>query len=166
MVHIPYRSVAAGMTDMLSGQVQVTFGTSASTIEYVRAGTLRALAVTTATRSELLPELPTIADFVPGYEASAWFGVAAPKNTPLEIIERINAEINACLADPKFNARLTDIGGVALAGSPDDFARLIGEERSRSGLRWLSFLAPRPSYSVAADSTVHTDCRIAARDQT
>jgi tripartite-type tricarboxylate transporter receptor subunit TctC len=127
MVHIPYRSVAAGMTDMLSGQVQVTFGTSASTIEYVRAGTLRALAVTTATRSELLPELPTIADFVPGYEASAWFGVAAPKNTPLEIIERLNAEINACLADPKFNTRLTDLGGVALAGSPDDFASLIGE---------------------------------------
>ncbi|MFZ1090687.1 MAG: tripartite tricarboxylate transporter substrate binding protein, partial [Xanthobacteraceae bacterium] len=93
IVHVPYRSVAAGMTDMLSGEVQVTFGTSASTIEYVRAGTLRALAVTTATRSQVLPELPTIAEFVPGYEASGWFGVGAPKNTPAEIVEKLNAEI-------------------------------------------------------------------------
>ena len=102
MVHVPYRSVAAGMTDMLSGQVQVTFGTTASTIEYIRAGTLRALAVTTATRSEALPDLPTIAEFVPGYEASAWFGVGAPRNTPAEIVDKLNTEINACLADPKF----------------------------------------------------------------
>jgi len=128
MVHVPYRSVAAGLTDMLGGLVQVTFGTSASTIEYVRAGTLRALAVTTATRSDALPELPAIAEFVPGYEASAWFGVAAPKGTPPEIVERLNAEINACLADPKLNARLADLGGVALAGSPDGFRRLIVEE--------------------------------------
>ena len=128
MVHVPYRSVAAAMTDMLSGQVQVAFGTSASTIEYVRAGTLRALAVTTATRSELLPELPAIAEFLPGYEASAWFGVAAPRNTPVEIVERLNAEINACLAEPRLNARLADLGGVPLPGSPDDFARLINRE--------------------------------------
>jgi tripartite-type tricarboxylate transporter receptor subunit TctC len=128
MVHVPYRSVAAGLTDMLSGQVQVTFGTSASVIEYVRAGTLRALAVTTATRAEVLPELPSIAEFVPGYEASAWFGIAAPKNAPPDIVERLNAEINACLADPKLNARLADLGGVALAGSSDDFRRLIVEE--------------------------------------
>ena len=128
MVHVPYRSVAAAMTDMLSGQVQVAFGTSASTIEYVRAGTLRALAVTTATRSELLPELPAIAEFLPGYEASAWFGVAAPRNTPVEIVERLNAEINACLAEPRLNVRLADLGGVPLPGSPDDFARLINRE--------------------------------------
>ncbi len=128
MVHVPYRSVAAGLTDMLSGQVQVTFGTSASVIEYVRAGTLRALAVTTATSAEVLPELPSIAEFVPGYEASAWFGIAAPKNTPPDIVEMLNAEINACLADPKLNARLADLGGVALAGSSDDFRRLIVEE--------------------------------------
>jgi len=131
MVHVPYRSVAAGLTDMLSGLVQVTFGTSASTIEYVRAGTLRALAVTTAKRSDALPELPTIAEFVPGYEASAWFGVAAPKGTPREIVERLNAEINASLADPKLNARLADLGGVALVGSSDDFRRLIVEEISK-----------------------------------
>jgi tripartite-type tricarboxylate transporter receptor subunit TctC len=128
MVHVPYRSVAAGLTDMLSGLVQVTFGTSASTIEYVRAGTLRALAVTAAKRSDALPELPAIAEFVPGYEASAWFGVAAPKSTPPEIVERLNAEINACFADPKLNARLVDLGGIAFAGSSDDFRRLIVEE--------------------------------------
>ena len=128
MVHVPYRSVAAGLTDMLGGLVQVTFGTSASTIEYVRAGTLRALAVTTATRSDALPELPAIGEFVPGYEASAWFGVAAPKGTPPEIVEKLNAEINACLADPKLGARLADLGGVALEGSPDDFRRLVVEE--------------------------------------
>src|SRR5262249_47731464 len=120
--------VAAAMTDMLSGQVQVTFGTSASTIEYVRAGTLRALAVTTATRSVLLPELPAIAEYLPGYEASAWFGVAAPRNTPADIVERLNTEINVYLADPRPNARLADLGGVVLAGSSDDFATLIREE--------------------------------------
>jgi tripartite-type tricarboxylate transporter receptor subunit TctC len=123
IVHVPYRSVAAGMTDML-----VTFGTSASTIEYVRAGTLRALAVTTATRSQVLPELPTIAEFVPGYEASGWFGVGAPKNTPAEIVEKLNAEINACLENPGLKARFADLGGTVLAGSSSEFAGLIGDE--------------------------------------
>ena len=131
MVHVPYRSVAAGITDMLSGQVQVTFGTTASTIAYIRAGTLRALAVTTATRSEALPDLPTIAEFVPGYEASAWFGVGAPRNTPTEIVNKLNTEINACLADPSLKARLVDLGGITLAGSPADFARLIVEETAK-----------------------------------
>jgi tripartite-type tricarboxylate transporter receptor subunit TctC len=131
MVHVPYRSVAAGITDMLSGQVQVTFGTTASTIAYIRAGTLRALAVTTATRSEALPDLPTIAEFVPGYEASAWFGVGAPRNTPTEIVDKLNTEINACLADPSLKARLADLGGITLAGSPADFARLIVEETAK-----------------------------------
>ena len=131
MVHVPYRSVAAGITDMLSGQVQVTFGTTASTIAYIRAGTLRALAVTTATRSEALPDLPTIAEFVPGYEASAWFGVGAPRNTPAEIVNKLNTEINACLADPGLKARLADLGGITLAGSPADFARLIVEETAK-----------------------------------
>ena len=131
MVHVPYRSVAAGMTDMLSGQVQVTFGTTASTIAYIRAGTLRALAVTTATRSEALPDLPAIAEFVPGYEASAWFGVGAPRNTPAEIVNKLNAEINACLADPGLKARLADLGGITLVGSPADFARLIAEETAK-----------------------------------
>jgi tripartite-type tricarboxylate transporter receptor subunit TctC len=131
MVHVPYRSVAAGMTDMLSGQVQVTFGTSASTLEYIRAGTLRALAVTTATRSPTLPDLPAIAESVPGYEASGWFGVGAPRNTPAEIVDKLNREINACLADPKLQARIADLGGVALTGSPSDFGRLIAEETDK-----------------------------------
>jgi tripartite-type tricarboxylate transporter receptor subunit TctC len=131
MVHVPYRSVAAGMTDMLSGQVQVTFGTTASTIEYVKAGTLRALAVTTAMRSETLPDLPTIAEFVPGYEASAWFGAGAPRDTPVEIVDKLNRDINACLADPKLQARIADLGGIALTGSPADFGKLIVAETEK-----------------------------------
>ena len=131
MVHVPYRSVSAGLTDMISGQVQVTFGTTASTIEYVRAGTLRALAVTSATRSEALPDLPTIAEFVPGYEASAWFGAGAPRNTPPEIIDKLNKDINDCLADPKLKARIADLGGIAITGSPADFGRLIAEETEK-----------------------------------
>jgi len=131
MVHVPYRSVAAGMTDMLSGQVQVTFGTTASTIEYIRAGTLRALAVTTAMRSETLTDLPTMAEFLPGYEASAWFGAGAPRSTPAEIVDKLNREMNACLADPKLQARIADLGGVALTGSPADFGRLIAEETDK-----------------------------------
>jgi tripartite-type tricarboxylate transporter receptor subunit TctC len=131
IVHVPYRSVAAGLTDMLGGQVQVTFGTAASTIEYIRAGTLRALAVTSTERSEALPELPTIADFVPGYEASAWFGMGAPKDTPSEIITTLNREINASLADPKLQARIADLGGVTITGSPADFGKLIVEETEK-----------------------------------
>jgi tripartite-type tricarboxylate transporter receptor subunit TctC len=131
MVHVPYRSVAAGLTDMLSGQVQVTFGTAASTIEYIRAGTLRALAVTTAMRSEALPDLPTIAEVLPGYEATAWFGVGAPRNTPADIIDKLNRDINACLADPKLQARIADLGGIAITGSPADFGRLIVEETEK-----------------------------------
>jgi len=131
MVHVPYRSVAAGMTDMLSGQVQVTFGTTASTLEYIRAGTLRALAVTTAVRAEALPDLPTIAEFVPGYEASAWFGAGAPRNTPADIIDKLNKDINACLADPKLKARIADLGGIAITGSPADFGKLIVEETEK-----------------------------------
>jgi tripartite-type tricarboxylate transporter receptor subunit TctC len=131
MVHVPYRSVAAGLTDMLSGQVQVTFGTTASTLEYIRAGTLRALAVTTAERAEALPELPTIAEFVPGYEASAWFGAGAPANTPPEIVDKLNRDINACLADPRLKARIADLGGVAITGSPADFRQLIAAETEK-----------------------------------
>jgi tripartite-type tricarboxylate transporter receptor subunit TctC len=131
LVHVPYRSVAAGMTDMLAGQVQVTFGTTASTIEYVRAGTLRGLAVTSVARSQALPELPTIAEFLPGYEASAWFGLGAPRNTRAEIIERLNADINDGLADRRLNERLADLGGIALAGSPAEFAALIRDETAK-----------------------------------
>ena len=116
MVHVPYRGAAPALTDLLGGQVQVMFDTMPSSIEYIRAGKLRALAVTTATRSEALPDVPTVGDFVPGYEASAWFGVGAPKNTPAEIVDKLNKEINAGLADPKMKARLADLGGTVLAG--------------------------------------------------
>jgi len=131
IVHIPYRSVAAAATDLLSGQVHVMFGTSASTIEYVRAGQLRALAVTTATRLEVLPDLPTIAEFVPGYEGSAWYGLGAPTGTAADIVEGLNREVNAGLADSKVKARFADLGGIAMPGSPGDFGRLIAEETEK-----------------------------------
>ncbi len=131
IVHVPYRSVAAAVTDLLSGQVHVMFGTSASTIEYVRAGQVRALAVTTATRLDVLPDLPTIAEFVPGYEASAWYGVGAPTGTATDIVQRLNREVNAGLADSKVKARFADLGGIAMPGSPDDFGRLIAQETEK-----------------------------------
>jgi tripartite-type tricarboxylate transporter receptor subunit TctC len=107
------------------------FPTVTPSIQYIRAGKLRPLAVTTANRSEVLPELPTMGDFVPGYEASAWFGVGAPRNTPAEIVDKLNREINAGLADPKMKARLADLGGTVLAGSPADFSKLIAEETEK-----------------------------------
>ena len=133
MVHVPYRGVAPALADLIGGQVQVMFDALASSIEYIRAGRLRALAVTTATRSEALPDLPTVGEFVPGYEASDWYGVGAPKNTPAEIIDKLNKEINAGLADPKMKARLADLGGTALPGSPADFGKLIVEETEKWG---------------------------------
>jgi len=131
IVHIPYRSVAAAVTDLLSGQVHVIFGTSASTIEYVRSGQARALAVTTATRLDVLPDLPTIAEFVPGYEASAWYGVGAPTGTAPDIVQMLNGEVNAGLADTKVKARFADLGGIAMPGSPTDFGKLIAEETEK-----------------------------------
>jgi tripartite-type tricarboxylate transporter receptor subunit TctC len=133
MVHVPYRSAAAVMADLLSGQVQLYFGTTASSLEYVRAGKLRALAVTIERRLDALPDIPAIAEFVPGYEASGWFGVGAPKATPVEIIDKLNKEINAGVADPKMKVQLTDLGGVALRGSPSDFGKLIVEETEKWG---------------------------------
>ena len=133
MVHVPYRGAAPALTDLLGGQVQVMFDTMPSSIEHIRAGKLRALAVTTATRSEALPDIPTVGDFVPGYEASAWYGVGAPKNTPAEIVDKLNKEINAGLADPKMKARLADLGGTVLAGSPADFGKLIADETEKWG---------------------------------
>src|SRR5262245_1128957 len=124
MVHVPYRGGGPALTDLLGGQVQVMFPTTVSSIGYIKADKLRALAVTTATRLEALPDLPTVAEFVPGYEASVWWGVGAPKATPAEIVEKLNKEINAGLADPKFKARLADLGGTVLAGSPADFGKL------------------------------------------
>jgi tripartite-type tricarboxylate transporter receptor subunit TctC len=133
MVHVPYRSAAAVMADLLSGQVQLYFGTTASSLEYVRAGKLRALAVTIERRLDALPDIPAIAEFVPGYEASGWFGVGAPKATPVEIINKLNKEINAGVADPKMKVQLTDLGGIALRGSPSDFGKLIVEETEKWG---------------------------------
>jgi tripartite-type tricarboxylate transporter receptor subunit TctC len=111
--------------------VQVFFGNMPSSIEYIRTGRLRALAVTTAMRSEALPDIPTVGEFVPGYEASGWTGIAAPKNTPIEIIDKLNKEINAGLADPKMNARIADLGGTVLPGSPADFGKRIAEETEK-----------------------------------
>ena len=133
MVHVPYRGAAPALTDLLGGQVQVMFPGMPGSIEYIRAGKLRALAVTTETRSEALPDIPTVGDFVPGYEASQWFGVGAPKNTPTEIIDKLNKEINAGLADPKIKARLADLGGTVLRGSPADFGKLIADETEKWG---------------------------------
>ena len=131
MVHVPYRGGAPAIIDLLGGQVQVLFDPISSSTEYIRAGKLRALAVTTAARSEAFPDIPTVAEFVPGYEASAFFGVGAPKNTPADIIEKLNKEINAGLADPKLKARLADLGGTVIAGSPADFGKLIADETDK-----------------------------------
>ncbi|TMJ90054.1 MAG: tripartite tricarboxylate transporter substrate binding protein [Alphaproteobacteria bacterium] len=133
MVHVPYRSGGPALTDLLAGQVQVMFPATVSSIEYIRAGRLRALAVTTATRSELLPDIPTVAEFVAGYEASNWFGICAPKDTPADIVEKLNKEINASLADPSIKARLADLGGDVLALSPADFGKLIAEDAEKWG---------------------------------
>jgi tripartite-type tricarboxylate transporter receptor subunit TctC len=128
---VPYRGGAAAITDLLGGQVQVYFDNVPSSIEHIRAGRLRALAVTTATRSDILPDIPTLSDFVPGYEASLLFGVGVPKNTPAGIIDKLNKEINAVLADPDKQARLADIGGTVLTGSPADFGKLIAAETEK-----------------------------------
>jgi tripartite-type tricarboxylate transporter receptor subunit TctC len=133
MVHVPYRGQAPAIADVLAGQVQVLFATSPASMEYVKAGKLRALAVTTAVRAEALPDLPTVGDFVPGYEASAWYGIGAPQKTPVEIIERLNKEANAGLADAKLKVRLADLGGTLIPGSPADFGKLIAEETEKWG---------------------------------
>jgi len=133
MVHVPYRGGGPVVTDLLGGQVQVSFASMPSSIQYIRAGKLRALAVTTATRSEVLPDVPTVGEFVPGCEASTWYGVGAPKATPAEIIDKRNKEINAGLADPNIKARLADIGGTVLALSPADFGKLIADETEKWG---------------------------------
>jgi tripartite-type tricarboxylate transporter receptor subunit TctC len=129
--HVPYRGAAPALTDLLGGQVQAMFDIMPSSLQYIRAGKLRAIAVTSATRSEVLPDLPTVGDFLPGYEASAWLGVGAPRNTPVDIVDKLNREINAGLADPKMKARLADLGGTVLAGSPADLGKLIAEETEK-----------------------------------
>jgi tripartite-type tricarboxylate transporter receptor subunit TctC len=128
LLHVPYRGAAPAVTALLGGQVQVMFETMPATIEYVRAGTLRALAVTTATSSEALPGVPTLGAFVPGYEVSTWYGLGAPGSTPSGIIEALNREIDASLTDPTIKARLTELGATAISGSPEDFRKFIATE--------------------------------------
>jgi tripartite-type tricarboxylate transporter receptor subunit TctC len=131
MVHVPYRGDAFALPDLLSGRMQVMFGNTAPSLEHIRAGKLRALAVTTATRSEVLPDIPTVSEFVPGYEASAWFGVGVPKSTPADIVDKLNMEINAALTDPNVKARLIEMGSAVLPGSPVDFGKLIVDETEK-----------------------------------
>jgi tripartite-type tricarboxylate transporter receptor subunit TctC len=133
MVHVPYRSGGPAVTNLLAGQVQVLFNPPPASIAHIRAGRLRALAVTTATRSDALPDVPTVGEFVPGYEASTWYGVGVPKKTPAEIVDKLNKEINAALADPGMKARIVDLGGDALVLSPADFGRLIADETEKWG---------------------------------
>ena len=143
MVHVPYRGGAPALTGLIGGQVQVMFLSPAATIEYIRSGRLRALAVTTTTRWEGLPDIPIVGEFVPGYETSIVLGVGVPKATPVEIIDKLNREINAALADPKFKARLAVLGGTPLAGSPADFAKLIAEETEKWG-KVIKFAGIKP----------------------
>jgi tripartite-type tricarboxylate transporter receptor subunit TctC len=131
LVHIPYRGQGPALTDLLGGDVQVLFATAPGTTDYIRTGKLRALAVTSAARAELLPELPTVADFVPGYEASQWYGLSAPAKTPAAIVDKLNKEINAAIADPAMKAKLAALGGEPLPGSSAEFGRLIAEETDK-----------------------------------
>ena len=131
LVHVPYRGGAPALIELMAGRVQVVFNPMAGTVGHIKAGTLRALAVTTATRSETLPDLPTVGDFLPGYESSVWFGVGAPRNTPADIVEKLNREINASLADTKIGTRLADWGGAPLAVSAADFGKLIADETEK-----------------------------------
>jgi tripartite-type tricarboxylate transporter receptor subunit TctC len=131
IVHVPYRGVAPALTDLLGDQVQILFTNLAISIGYIGTGKLRALAITTATRSEALPDIPAIGEFVPGYEASSVFGLGTPTSTPTEIIDKLNKEINAALAEPEFKTRLAHLDGSALSGSPADFGKLIADETEK-----------------------------------
>jgi tripartite-type tricarboxylate transporter receptor subunit TctC len=133
MLHVPYSGVAPAQTDLLSGRIQVMFDNMATAIEQIRTGRVRALGVTTANRSAILPEVPTIAESLPGFEASSWYGVTAPKSTPPEVVDVLNREINAVLADPAIVSRFFGLGGDALPGSPADFGRLIAEDTEKWG---------------------------------
>jgi tripartite-type tricarboxylate transporter receptor subunit TctC len=133
MLHVPYRGGGPALTDLLGGQVQVYFGTTASSIEYVRAGKLRALAVTSATRAAVLPDVPALAEFLPGYEASIYVGIAVPRNTSTEIVDKLNREINLALSDSKITLRIADLGDTPLSQSTTEFAKLIVDETEKWG---------------------------------
>lgn len=133
MVHVPYRGGAPALTDLIAGQVQVMFDNLPTCAEHVKSGKLRGLAVTSAARSEVLPDLPTVADFLPGYEASAWYGIGAPKGTPPDIVDRLNKAVNEILADPKVKAKFSEYGAILLPGSPADFGKLLADETEKWG---------------------------------
>jgi tripartite-type tricarboxylate transporter receptor subunit TctC len=143
LVHVPYSGAAPAVTDLLAGQVQVYFDPVPNSIGYIRAGKVRPLAITSATRSEALPDVPTVGEFVPGYEASFWFGIGAPKATPGEIVDKLNKEVNAALADPKMKARLAELGATALPGSSADFGKFIADETEKWG-KVIKFAAIKP----------------------
>jgi len=143
MVHVPYRGAAPALTDLLAGQVEVMFDNMTSSVEHVRAGKLRALGVTTAVRSEALPDIPIVGDSVPGYEASGIYGIGAPKDTPVDIVDKLNREVNAALADPKLKARLADLGGIVLPGTAANFAKLLAEEVEKWG-KVVKFSGAKP----------------------
>jgi tripartite-type tricarboxylate transporter receptor subunit TctC len=143
MVHVPYRGAAPALTDLLAGQVQVMFDNLTSSVEHVRGGRLRGLAVTTAARSEALPDLPIVGDFVPGYEASGIYGIGVPKDTPPDIVDKLNREINAALSDPRIKARLADLGGLILSGTSADFGKVLAEEVEKWG-KVVKFSGAKP----------------------
>jgi tripartite-type tricarboxylate transporter receptor subunit TctC len=131
MVHVPYRGVALALTDLMGAQVQVIFSSMPSSIAYIRAGRLRALAVTTTTRSQVLPEVPTVGEFLPGYEATTWYGVGVPKKTPTEIVEKLNMEINMALTDPKLKARFAELGAEPMMMTPAEFEKFVAAETEK-----------------------------------
>jgi len=130
---VPYRSASAALTDLITGQVQVYFATTASSIEHIKTGKIRALGLTTTRRSEALPDIPTIAEFVPGFESSSWYGISAPRNTPPEIVRKLNQEINAGLTDARTKAHIADLGGEAMSMMPAEFGKLIADETEKWG---------------------------------
>jgi tripartite-type tricarboxylate transporter receptor subunit TctC len=133
MVDVPYNGAGLALVDLLAGQTQVMFDTTPGSLPHIRAGRLRALAVTTASRTDVLPDLPTVGEFVPGYEASQWYGLVGPKNIPRNIIDRLNKEVNAAIAEPGLKAKLADLGGAPLQGTPEDFGTLIVNETDKWG---------------------------------
>jgi len=143
LLHVPYRGAPPALTDLIGGRVQVMFDVLPSSIEYIKASKLRALAVTAAARSEVLPEIPTVGEFVPGYEASGWIGVGAPKATPAEIVDKLNKEINVALADPKMRARISDLGSAVFASSPAEFTNFIAAETEKWG-KVIKFAGIKP----------------------
>jgi len=143
MTHVPYRGASQAITDLIGGQVHVAIVTSAASMEHIRAGKLRPLAMTNSQRLDLLPDVPTVAEFIPGYEASGWLGIGAPRNTPADVVDRLNKEINAGLADAKLKARFGDLGLTPLPGSPADFGRLVADETEKWG-RVVKFTGIKP----------------------